>query len=447
MWQLNHPCFNLLMPPTFKTTTNMNFPPPFATFRVRFLSIMVFLTIFIGQCQSQFRAPMVDIGKSDTVGYSFFNQEENVIENAEKLQPLYAKMLAQRVGGGKKVNIVHIGDSHILGNFLTREVRERLQREFGDAGRGLIFPYKLAQSNGPKDYLVETNCRWSGSNCQRDLSAETPFGVSGFKLETTNFKGELTFRLRDSATSETQLFTKVTVFQRKNALEFDLEVRDDVTSQTAQLFIEDDYARSFYFDRPVGQVTIAAKKTSDKQRTLTIDGISLENELSGVLYHAIGVNGAKFMDYARAKHFARQVADLEPDLIILSFGTNEGQGKTGGDYMRQTMNELTAQLQERCPTATIMLTTPADSYLRGKGFNPFLNEMSGVIRDYAKEKGFALWDLHRFSGGENSAALWKANGLMSSDSVHYSKIGYAAQGKLLYQSIIKGYNNFVENKR
>ena len=420
---------------------------PLAPTRMRLLAIATFLTLFIGQCQSQFRPPQVEIGKADTVGYSFIHQEENLIENATALESLFEKLFAQRTGGGKKVSIVHVGDSHVLGNFLTREVRERMQREFGDAGRGLVFPYKLAQSNGPKDFLVETNCRWIGSSCQKDLAATTPFGVSGFKLETTNLRGELTFKMRDTATSETQLFTKVTVFQRKNALEYDLELRDELTNQTAQLFIEDDYSRSFYFDRPVGQVTIAAKKTSDKQRTLTIDGISLENELSGVLYHSIGVNGAKFMDYARAKHFARQVADLEPDLVILSFGTNEGQGKTDASYMKQTMDALITQILERSPSATILLTTPADSYLRGKGFNPYLNEICAMIRDYAREKNFALWDLHQFSGGENSAASWKANGLMSSDSVHYSKIGYIVQGKLLYQSLMKGYNGFVESKR
>jgi len=420
---------------------------PLNTTRMRLWAVMSFLTMFIGQCQSQFRPPLVAITDADTVGYSFINQDANIVENALVLRPFYAKLLAQRTGGGKKVSVVHIGDSHILGNFLTLEVRKRLQREFGDAGRGLIFPYKLAQSNGQKDYMVETNCRWNGSNCQRDLSPQTAFGISGFKVETTNLKGEMTFKMRDSVTSETQLFTKVTVFQRKNALEFDLDVRDDLSNQTAQLFIEDDYSRSFYFDRPVGQVTIAAKKTNDKQRTLTIDGICLENELSGLLYHSIGVNGAKFMDYARAKYFARQVSDLEPDLVILSFGTNEGQGKLNADYMRQTMKDLIGSILERCPNAAILLTTPADSYLRGKGFNPYLNEMSGIIRDYAKENNFALWDLHAFSGGENSAISWKSNGLMSSDSVHYSKAGYSVQGKLLYQSIIKGYNGFVEGKR
>jgi lysophospholipase L1-like esterase len=417
--------------------------------RLRLAICSIFLLLFIGQCQSQFRPPQVQILDSDTVGsgFKFIRQDLNQIENQTYLEPLFEKLFQQRTQGGKKISIVHVGDSHILGNFLTREVRERMQREFGDAGRGLLFPYKLAQSNGAKDFIVETNIKWIGSNCQRDLASETNFGAAGFKLSTNQPNAELTFRLRDTATAESHLFTKVTVFQHKSPLEYDLEVRDETSNQIAQLFIEDNYSRSYYFDRPVGSVTIAAKKTAPQQKTLTLDGISVENELSGIIYHSIGVNGAKFMDFARAKYFARQIADLEPDLVILSFGTNESQGTTEIAYMRKTMDLLIKQILEASPSARILLTTPADSYLRGRGLNPHMAEMSRVISEYGKEKGYAVWDLFHFSGGENSSTLWKSNGLLTSDSVHYTKYGYALQGKLLYQSLIKGYNGFVDGKR
>ena len=409
---------------------------PFSNGRLRVLVSLTFLMLCISQCQSQFRPPEVDITDVDTVGYNFMQQEEHLIENASYLEPLFKKLYLQRVQGGQKINIVHIGDSHILGNYLTREVRERLQRAFGDAGRGLIFPYKLAGSNGPRDYLVETNARWNGASCQRNLSATTPFGVSGFTLETSNPKGELTFRMRDTATSETRLFTKVTIFQHKTPLQYDVEVRDDISNQTAQIYIQDEYSRSYYFDRPVGQVTIAAKRSSNQQKLLTLDGVALENELSGVLFHAVGVNGAKFQDYVRSKYFAQQVAELQPDLIILSMGTNEAQGHTDAGFMYRTIRDLTESLLEQSPHALILLTTPADSYLRGKGFNPNMTDMSSVIRKFAREKGYAMWDLFNFTGGPNSAVSWKSTGLLSSDSVHYSKAGYAAQGKLFRQYIL-----------
>jgi lysophospholipase L1-like esterase len=414
---------------------------------IRTFFVLNCLLLGITQCHSQFRPAWVEITEKDTVGYGFLNNKESVIENSAYLEPLFRKLYAQRVGGGRKINIVHLGDSHILGNFLTREVRDRLQREFGDAGRGLLFPYKLANSNGPKDYQTETNCRWNGANCQRDLSEETPFGISGFSVEMTSEKGALTFRLRDTSTSETQTFSKITVFQRRTAQDFDLLIRDENTNQTAQLYLEDEYSRSYYFDRPVAQATLMADRRTSQQKRLRIDGIAIENELSGVIYHSIGVNGAKYQDFVRAKYFARQTAALNPDLFILSFGTNESQGKTDPNFMYRSMENLVKSLQEASPGALFLLTTPADSYLRGKGFNPHLADMSSVIRKFAKDHGFALWDLYQLSGGENSAQLWKSSGLMSSDSVHYSKTGYAAQGKLLYQALVKGYNEVVPEKR
>jgi lysophospholipase L1-like esterase len=175
-----------------------------------------------------------------------------------------------------------------------------------------------------------------------------------------------------------------------------------------------------------------------------LDGISLENELSGVVYHAIGVNGAKYLDFARAQYFATHVGNLQPDLIVISLGTNEAQGATGPKGLYAQMNELVGQLQQVAPNTPILLTTPADSYLRGKGFNPYMEPVSEVIRRFAADHQLALWDLFAISGGARSAQNWKSLGLMSKDSVHYSKTGYAVQGKLFYLSLINGYNQYVD---
>ncbi|MCW5922067.1 MAG: hypothetical protein KIS77_06990 [Saprospiraceae bacterium] len=414
---------------------------------MRLVASLAFLTFFVSQCQSQFRPPQVEIEMVDTVDYAFLRQDENQIENVGYLDPLFQKLYEQRVRGGKKISIVHIGDSHILGNYLTREVRARLQNAFGDAGRGLIFPYRLANAWGPRDYLVETNTRWIGSNCQRILSSPSPFGISGFSLQTSNLNAELTFKLRDTATSETRLFTKVIVFQHKTGYEYNVEVLDETSGQKAKLFIEDQYSQSYYFERPVSQATVRTRKLTSQQSYFTLDGIALENELSGVVYHSVGVNGAKFNDFVRAKHFTRQLSELAPDLVIISLGTNEAQGKIDPKYFTRNIQNLIEKIHEHSPNALVMLTTPADSYLRGgKSFNPNMPSVSEAIRKLAREKGYALWDLHHFAGGENSAQQWKSNGLMSSDSVHFSKLGYAVQGKLLYQSLIKGYNGFAAAK-
>lgn len=415
------------------------------TFRLRAMALLSF-SLVVSQCQSQFQPPQVEITEQDTTSYSFLLQDENEIENRAYLEPLFRKLYRQRTEGGQRISIVHIGDSHILGNMLTHEVRSRLQNAFGDAGRGLIFPYKLAGTNGPKDYLVESDVRWNYSNCQRDLDEATPYGVSGFLLETSQPEGQLTFRLRDTSTSETRLFTKMTIFHRRNDDAYDLTVRDEVTKQDAVLFLQDEFFKAYYFDRPVAQASLIYKRRDKQSKTsLSIDGVLLENERSGIVYHSIGVNGGKFSDFARARFFARELADLNPDLIILSFGTNEAQGKQSARYLYQQIEVLVDQLRQFAPNAYFLLTTPADSYLKGRGFNPYMSQISEVINQFARDKNYAVWDLFRLSGGEKSAQNWKSSGLMSSDSVHYSKTGYTVQGKLFYQSLIRAYNDFVHN--
>lgn len=404
---------------------------------------LIFLLIFADQCQSQFRPPKVELGAQDSVEYTFLDLEKNNLVNADHLQPVFRKLYLQRTKGGKKVNIVHLGDSHILGNYLTNEVRQRMQDAFGDGGRGLIFPYKLAGSNGPRDYQIATSNRWYGSNCQQNLAEQTPYGISGFLLESFQKSGNLTVNLRDTSTSQTRLFTKVTIFHREDSEPVRFRVRDEVTNQDAVLFMKDDFFQAFYFDQPVAQVSITYDQQSEKDGNFVLDGIMLENEYSGVVYHSIGVNGGKFSDFVRARFFARQIADLKPDLIILSFGTNEAQGKISTRYIYRQIEALVDQVKKYAPEAHLLFTTPADSYLKGRGFNPYMEQISGVIREFALDHHYALWDLYVLGGGENSAQQWKYSGLLSSDSVHYSRVGYAVQGKLLYQSLIQGYNEYV----
>jgi lysophospholipase L1-like esterase len=415
-------------------------------FRRRILFSALLTTFFICQCQSQLRPPLVDITNADTVGYRFLNKTDSRIENATALNRLFAKMYEQRTQGGRIIHIVHVGDSHILGDYLTREVRDRMQKAFGDGGRGLIFPYSLAGSNGPRDFLANGSGRWSGSNCVRNLAEETHYGISGFSLRSDAAKAELSLRLRDTTTAETKAFTKVTVFQYKTDDAFAVKVHDAETRQDARLLFEGDSYSAFYFDRPVTHASVSALRTGEAQRQLTLDGVSLENELAGVVYHSIGVNGAKFSDFARANRFASSLGAIQPDLIILSFGTNEAQGRSGPAALYDQMDDLVGQLHEHCPNTAVMLTTPADSYLRGKGFNPHMAAVCAVIRSYAQEHDLPLWDLYQLGGGEQSAATWKANGLLSGDSVHYSRTGYAAQGKLFYQGLVQGYNDWVEGK-
>jgi lysophospholipase L1-like esterase len=409
---------------------------------LRSFAVLFFSTTVMYNGVAQLRSPFVNLSAEDDVYRDFLNESGNRIEFVNTLDLFYTKLYELRAQNQGLVQIVHIGDSHIQGNYLTAEVRRSLQEVFGDAGRGLVFPYKLAKSNNPGDYTIESPVYWKSYNCAKNRKQQSSYGISGYVLTAETAKGELSVRLKEAPHPE---FSRVTVFQHKTDDAYGVRVFDPETGRTADLVIEGEAFSTFLFDAPVRQANIGTWRTGAGQWQLTIDGICLQREEPGIMYHSIGVNGAMYADFVRSDRFASSLAVLQPDLIILSFGTNEAQSASGPSSVETFMPEMVRQLQLYAPGAAIMLTTPADSYLRGR-YNPYLEEIAQIIRDYATQNNMPLWDLYQIGGGKRSASKWLSSGLLSRDKVHNTVAGYELQGKMLYQSLIKGYNDWVMGK-
>jgi len=388
-------------------------------------------------------SPLVAITDQDTVGYAFIRHNLNYIESPESLDPFWAKLYKQRTEKGRVLHILHLGDSHIQGDFMTREVRNRMQAAFGNAGRGFVFPYRVAGTNGPGDYQSASEGRWVVRNRLRDHTAESQVGLSGYALESEQGSAGLTLRMLP----ESGNFSKVYIFSADmEANAGALLVYDPDTGQEAELLISGDCYGIYFFSQPVSQALVGRRPGYAGSR-LCIDGFSLENELSGVLYHSIGVNGATFSNFTRAGRFWSEMVAIYPDLIILSFGTNEAQTSAGVQDLYNQIDRFMQQLKQTCPNAGVLLTTPADSFLKGKAPNPHLETAREAIRAYASDHGYACWDLYSIGGGASSAISWRDHGLLSHDKVHFSKAGYTAQGKLLYTGLVQGYNEWVASQR
>lgn len=102
-----------------------------------FLCILLFASV----------SPAQPIPLAETALYNFIHPRQNIISNLTSLDPFYKKLAALKKKGKGQVRIVHLGDSHIQADLLTAPVRTCLQAFFGNAGRGLVFPYQLARSN------------------------------------------------------------------------------------------------------------------------------------------------------------------------------------------------------------------------------------------------------------------------------------------------------------
>ena len=180
----------------------------------------------------------------------------------------------------------------------------------------------------------------------------------------------------------------------------------------------------------------------------------LMQQASGALkYTDVGINGAFCITFTRPDRL-ESVVSLHPDLLILSFGTNESHNRrySSMQHYRQ-MDELVSLLRDSLPGVPMLMTTPPGSYesfrrsrrRRTYQVNPRTETTVNTIRRFADDNGLAVWDMYHILGGRRRACLnWWESGLMRPDHVHFLAPGYELQGQLFYQALIKAYNDYVE---
>lgn len=183
----------------------------------------------------------------------------------------------------------------------------------------------------------------------------------------------------------------------------------------------------------------------------------------GITYEYFARNGATTQYFAN-EEWMRKIADAAPDLIILSFGTNECHSmKYNEEVHRRQLESFYAMLREASPSATVMLTTPPGDYLSsqrvsyvrrrgakrrrvvrsGSRVNPMVERCANELERFGAEHGLAVWNLNAVAGGSDAAGNWTAARMMRPDRVHFTAEGYQLQGNLLGEAILKTYNQYI----
>lgn len=377
---------------------------------------------------------------------------QNKIENDSiGLKFFYEKLHLMKNDSAQKVSIVHIGDSHIQADHFSGKVRQNLQIEFGNAGRGLIFPYRLAKTNGQESFKSSSNTDWQSKRCVFPDSL-LPIGISGITINTTDSNAEIKIILSQDTLLDYGA-NQVTLFHEKGPSTFDFLIYD--TLECIQVFINSNlmgeypFTSKVEFDTPIKQFVIKSYKRDSLQSYAQIYGLLLENNSKGILYNTIGVNGAEYRHYNLAEKFNEQLPALKPALIIISLGTNDAYPKGfNASVLYQNIDTLVKSIQKYNPNTNILLTTPPDSF-RGRGKKKQKNTDMKIARDtivdYCIKNNLAYWDLYEIMGGFGSIEKWKAKGLARPDKLHFSKAGYEIQAELLYRALSNGFKSFELN--
>ncbi len=391
---------------------------------------------------------------SDSVfiaSYPFVDTAADTISDpARNLVPFYTKLRqldsirpacsdSLSADGPRLVNIIHFGDSHIQAGFMTDVIMRHLHSRFGNAGRGMIVPHKICGSNEPRDYAIRPlpgRCgQWSSARAVNSRCA-LPIGISGVAVQSSTADNRILICTLPTGDSLDYGFNRVRVFHDKYAPI--IEADDSLSAGLGAPDIIYDFNTDIDLIATVDSLELRTYADGRFAKG-PIYGFSLENGRDGILYHAIGVNSACYLHWGRQEEAIRQSAALEPDLIILSMGSNEASGNNFNDEVfYREIDRFVAPLRAANPEAAILLTAPAQAFKRGTP-NVNFGRVSRTLKRYAQDKGVAFIDLYGATGGEGSAESWAEYGLMGRDRIHYTEEGYRVQGLLIYNALYNGY--------
>ena len=361
--------------------------------------------------------------------------------NVVALDELFRKWSAVESDTSVVVSILHLGDSHVQAGFFSGAIRDSLQAVFGDAGRGLIAPLKLLGTNEPPDYTLTSPNSWYGAKCV-DLRPQEEIGVSGMVLATSD--REIEFRIEDKTP-----FDRVLAFHHARAPL--LEVSD---SLDAGIWCPEpsEELTSIQLDSAVCRVVLEARVTDTAYAHPCFYGFSLDRTQNGVRYHSVGINGNTFSAFVRNPQIFEQAAWLEPDLVIVSLGTNDCSGsRFDREYVERQVANLLDQIARSMPTAAVLMTTPMEfcRAVRSRGRvyrreNPHVVSMREVILNEAASRGIPVWDFYEVAGGKGAVTSWFGSGMMNRDRIHLTREGYQMQGKLLVEALLSAYSGYLQ---
>ena len=149
--------------------------------------------------------------------------------------------------------------------------------------------------------------------------------------------------------------------------------------------------------------------------------------------------GTKYSDYDELAELDNQLMREQPDLVIISLGTNDAFSGSSRVKFYEKIDHLIQKIKRLSPQATVLFTTPSDALkmnpLTGSYSTlPELQFVVDTIIRYANDHGMAYWNLYQIMGGPYSINNWFQRKLAAPDRIHFNQKGYAQLADWLFEA-------------
>jgi lysophospholipase L1-like esterase len=392
------------------------------------LSLIAALSFSMSEAKAQSIKEEIELLKVDT-SYAFFQYHS--LATAKKFSELLSNSKE------KRVVLFHFGASHIQAEIVTSRAKEYLYESFGNAGPGFLFPFSAAKTYGSINYKTSHTGTWTAAKSFQ-IPPKIPLGPRGMTVET-----------RDKEAGFSLVFN--TAFPKE---EYELILFFDNTAATPDFkvaagafeFVVDESVKSAQsgknfvvipMDQEIAELSLNLLPSEKANSLFRFYGFSLEKkEKSGLLYHSLGVGASPFEAVLHLEKLKEQSAVLQPDVVILDYGTNNilYQNKVA-ESLPKNVSKAISNFREINPEVLIVLTSTQDLFYKGKYIDAGI-DFAKMMDSVAKANEVMYWNFYDLSGGFGQIKNWEQAGYAQNDYIHLTSKGYRLKGYLLNASIL-----------
>ncbi|EIK94155.1 lipoprotein [Pseudomonas sp. M47T1] len=329
------------------------------------------------------------------------------------------------------VTIVQLGDSHTAADLLTGELRTRFQQDYGNGGIGFIAGSPVPGTRYDQVRITAAKSQWSLISARNQHSDRFPLG------------GYLSMPLTAGAhvhlepTPPTDMRYRVSTLYQAGSNNR-VQAHDAYTQAARSLPMTNGQWR---LSPAMDNLALPLDLTFASSQNLAVGGWNILGQSnSGVVFSTLGINGAQLSVVDKWQPgWLDTLKALKPDLLILSYGTNEAfdDDLDVGLYESQH-NQRIVQLRQALP-GTVLLIIGAPDSIKNKGASSCqarlprsLHPVMEAQQRVAQQNRTLYWSWQKFMGGDCSIVNWQAQDMARPDLVHFSKEGYIKVADGLY---------------
>jgi hypothetical protein len=366
------------------------------------------------------------------------------LSHAENLAAFFESLAQTKTAEGGTphlTRVLHFGDSLIVSDYVSSSLRRLMQKEFGDAGHGFQLIANAWPSYSHADVSRSSSGGFRASRISGPKTADRLYGLGG-----VTFRGGSGLRAQFGTAARGEFGRNVSTFSVSylqtpggGGVQVLADGQELAQISTAGPVLALERA----FQVPDGPHRFELVLKGGESRLF---GVVMERRVSGVVWDALGVQGARLSTLSENDegHFADQLRARHPNLIAFQFGINE----SGDGYavpmpeLNRTMLLLLKRARAAVPNASCLVIGAMDRARVEEGNVVSMRVIPLIVREQraaSEAAGCAFFDTYAAMGGAGSMPRWVKRGLANADMMHPSGVGAERIGTWIFRALMEGY--------